>query len=65
MIPRDELKALVDNELSPARRAEVLKAVQADPELQAQVIELRGWLRDVGQTQNCKPGSFYGWPFQP
>ena len=36
---REELKAFVDNELSEERRAEILRALETDADLQAEVIE--------------------------
>lgn len=38
---RDDLKAYVDGELTPSREAEVRQALESDPTLQAEVIELR------------------------
>ncbi|MBN9503969.1 MAG: hypothetical protein BGO01_03050 [Armatimonadetes bacterium 55-13] len=38
---REDLKAFVDNELPEERRIEVLKAIESDPALQAEVIEIR------------------------
>ena len=38
---REDLKAFVDGELEPARTAEVMEAINADPELQQEVALLR------------------------
>jgi hypothetical protein len=38
---REDLKAFVDNEVSEAERTRILREIEADPELQAEVIELR------------------------
>lgn len=44
---REELKAFVDNELPEERRAEILRALENDPALQAEVIELRQMSRMI------------------
>jgi|GEM_PF-3847039 len=44
---REDLKAFVDNELPEERRAEILRALENNPELQAEVIELRQMSRVV------------------
>lgn len=44
---RDELKAFVDNELSEERRTEILRRLETDRELQAEVIELRQMSRTI------------------
>ena len=41
MTMRDDLKAFIDNELTDAERIEMLHAIENDPELQAEAIELR------------------------
>jgi hypothetical protein len=38
---RDDLKAFVDGELTPSREAEIRQAIENDPALQAEVVELR------------------------
>ncbi len=44
---RDDLKAFVDNELSEADRTRILKELENNPELQAEVIELRQMSRMI------------------
>lgn len=47
MSVREDLKAYVDQELSPDRMAEVEAAIDADPVLRAEVDEIRGLTRAV------------------
>jgi hypothetical protein len=46
---REDLKAFIDNELSESERTRILREIDADPQLQAEVIELRQMSRTISE----------------